>query len=41
MDDKIQSVAIFPLAIPLIAGPGAMTAALLLAEVAPEPALLF
>ena len=33
MDDKsIQSVAIFPLAIPLIAGPGAMTAALLLAE---------
>ena len=33
MDDKsIQSVAIFPLAIPLIAGPGAMTAALLLSE---------
>ena len=43
MDDKsIQSVAIFPLAIPLIAGPGAMTAALLLAESrSTEPALLF
>jgi multiple antibiotic resistance protein len=41
MDDKsIQSVAIFPLAIPLIAGPGAMTAALLLAESrSTEPAL--
>lgn len=33
MDDlSIQSIAIFPLSIPLIAGPGAMTAALLLAE---------
>ncbi len=31
-DSSIQSVAIFPLSIPLIAGPGAMTAALLLAE---------
>ncbi len=41
MDDQsIQSVAIFPLAIPLIAGPGAMTAALLLAESrSTEPAL--
>lgn len=33
MDDySIHSIAIFPLAIPLIAGPGAMTASLLLAE---------
>jgi len=33
LDDKsIQSLAIFPLAIPLIAGPGAMTTALLIAE---------
>ena len=33
LDDlSIQSIAIFPLSIPLIAGPGAMTAALLLAE---------
>lgn len=31
-DDAIQSVAIFPLSIPLIAGPGALTAALLMAE---------
>ena len=31
-DSSIQSIAIFPLSIPLIAGPGAMTAALLLAE---------
>ncbi len=31
-DDSIQSVAIFPLSIPLIAGPGALTAALLMAE---------
>ena len=31
-DSSIQSVAIFPLAIPLIAGPGAMTTALLIAE---------
>ena len=31
-DESIQSVAIFPLSIPLIAGPGALTAALLLAE---------
>ena len=31
-DSSIQSVAIFPLSIPLRAGPGAMTAALLLAE---------
>ncbi len=31
-DSSIESVAIFPLSIPLIAGPGAMTAALLLAE---------
>ena len=31
-DDSIQSVAIFPLSIPLIAGPGALTAALLIAE---------
>ena len=31
-DDSIQSLAIFPLAIPLIAGPGAMTTALLIAE---------
>ena len=31
-DDSIQTLAIFPLAIPLIAGPGAMTTALLIAE---------
>ena len=31
-DGSIQSVAIFPLSIPLIAGPGALTAALLMAE---------
>ena len=31
-DSSIQSIAIFPLSIPLIAGPGAMTAALLVAE---------
>ena len=31
-DESIQSLAIFPLAIPLIAGPGAMTTALLIAE---------
>ena len=31
-DNAIHSIAIFPLAIPLIAGPGAMTASLLLAE---------
>ena len=31
-DTSIESIAIFPLSIPLIAGPGAMTAALLLAE---------
>jgi multiple antibiotic resistance protein len=31
-DYSIQSVAIFPLSIPLIAGPGALTAALLMAE---------
>jgi len=31
-DSSIQSIAIFPLSIPLITGPGAMTAALLLAE---------
>ena len=31
-DSSIQSIAIFPISIPLIAGPGAMTAALLLAE---------
>ena len=31
-DSSIQSIAIFPLSIPLIAGPGAMTASLLLAE---------
>ena len=31
-DSSIQSIAIYPLSIPLIAGPGAMTAALLLAE---------
>ena len=31
-DGSIQSLAIFPLAIPLIAGPGAMTTALLIAE---------
>ena len=31
-DSSIQSIAIFPLSIPIIAGPGAMTAALLLAE---------
>jgi multiple antibiotic resistance protein len=31
-DESLQSLAIFPLATPLIAGPGAMTAALLLAE---------
>ena len=42
MDDKsIQSVAIFPLAIPLIAGPGAMTAALLLAESRSTEPILF
>ena len=32
-DESIQSLAIFPLAIPLIAGPGAMTTALLIAEI--------
>ena len=32
LDESLQSLAIFPLATPLIAGPGAMTAALLLAE---------
>ena len=31
-DESIQCLAIFPLAIPLIAGPGAMTTALLIAE---------
>ena len=31
-NESIQSLAIFPLAIPLIAGPGAMTTALLIAE---------
>ena len=31
-DESIQSLALFPLAIPLIAGPGAMTTALLIAE---------
>ena len=31
-DESIQSLAIFPLAIPLIAGPGAMTTAQLIAE---------
>ena len=31
-DESIQSLEIFPLAIPLIAGPGAMTTALLIAE---------
>ena len=31
-DESIQSLAIFPLAIPLIAGPGAMTTALLIDE---------
>ena len=31
-DESIQSLAIFPLAIPLLAGPGAMTTALLIAE---------
>ena len=31
-DESLQSLAIFPLATPLIAGPGAMTAVLLLAE---------
>ena len=31
-DESIQSLAIFPLAIPLIAGPGAITTALLIAE---------
>ena len=31
-DESIQSLAIFPLAIPLIAGPGAMTTALLIVE---------
>ena len=31
-DESIQSLAIFPLAIPLIAGPGARTTALLIAE---------
>ena len=31
-DESLQSLAIFPIATPLIAGPGAMTAALLLAE---------
>ena len=31
-DESIQSLAIFPLAIPLIAGPGSMTTALLIAE---------
>ena len=42
MDDKsIQSVAIFTLAIPLIAWPGAMTAALLLAESRSTEPILF
>ena len=31
-DESVQSLAIFPLAIPLIAGPGAMTTELLIAE---------
>ena len=31
-DESVHSLAIFPLAIPLIAGPGAMTTALLIAE---------
>ncbi len=31
-DESLQSLAIFPIATPLIAGPGAMTAALLIAE---------
>lgn len=31
-DESLQTLAIFPIATPLIAGPGAMTAALLLAE---------
>jgi len=41
-DESINSLAIFPLAIPLMAGPGAMTTALLLAENAgTEPLSMF
>ena len=38
-DESIQSLAIFPLAIPLIAGPGAMTTALLIAETSSSTAV--